>query len=119
MSALVALVVVALLAIAGLVVDGGAKASAARRAETAAAAAARAGADAETTSRLAGRRDPALAQRAAARSLREAGVDGQARVVGARLVVETRVEVRTTFLSVVGVRTLAARGHAEGQAGRR
>ncbi len=117
LSAFFAVVVFALLLAAGLVVDGGAQAVAARRAELVASAAARAGADATTTSRLAGRApDQVAAVAAAQRVLSEnADVSGDVRVVGARIQVTTRSGVDTVLLSLIGVRRLEARGSAEAE----
>lgn len=112
LSALFAVVVVALLLVAGLVVDGGAQNSAQRRAEAVAAQAARAGADADTTARLAGGRDRNAVLAAARQVLTSEGLDGEVTVQGDRVVVRTRTTAETTFLSLIGIKRLRARGEA-------
>lgn len=114
LSAFVALVMVALLLGAGLVVDGGAQSAASRRAEQAAAQAARAALDATAPTRAAGvAPDVAAAVRAGEDALGAAGVSGSVRVTAGRVRVETQTSVPTVVLSLIGVRTLSARGSAE------
>lgn len=110
-----ALVVVALFAVVGLVVDGGAKSVANRRAETAAQAAARAGADAAATGALSGSPDGYAAQAAAQAWLEAAGVPGTVAVSDGRVRVSTQVDVQTTFLSVIGIAHLTGAGSAEAE----
>ena len=125
LSAFMAVVMFALLLVAGLVIDGGAQAAAARRAETAAAAAARAAADETATARLAGQAPDSAAAIAAAQRLLEelnsaAGsrsptVTGEVRLRGGRVVVTTRAETETVFLSLIGIHRLRATGSAEAE----
>ncbi|MDQ7992553.1 MAG: pilus assembly protein TadG-related protein [Propionicimonas sp.] len=114
LSVFVAVSVFALLLVCGLVVDGGAQATATRRAETAAALAARAAADATATNRLAGvDADAGQAVAAAQRVLAGyPGIAGQARLVPGGVEVTTRTEVATVFLSLIGIESLAATGTA-------
>lgn len=115
MSSFFAVVVLGLLLVAGLVVDGGAQAVAARRAELVASAAARAAADATAASRLAGEEPDVGAALAAARQVLVASgdVSGEARLVGGRIRVETTGGIEPVFLSLIGIRRLDARGSAE------
>ena len=104
----------ALLLGAGLVVDGGAQSAASRRAEQAAAQAARAALDATAPTRAAGvAPDVAAAVRAGEDALGATGVSGSVRVTAGRVRVETQTSVPTVVLSLIGVRTLSARGSAE------
>lgn len=114
LSVFVAVAVLALLLVCGLVVDGGAQARAARQAETAAALAARAAADATATARLAGF-EPELtdAIRAAEQALDGyPELTGEVRLVAGTVEVRTRASVRTVFLSLIGIESLAASGSA-------
>lgn len=116
LSSFVAVVVAALLLVAGLVVDGGAKVSAARTAQAAASAAARAGVDAGATSRAAGARVDVGAVTAAARGvLAERGAAGTVAVVGGRVTVEARVSTPTVFLGLIGISRLDAAGSASSE----
>ncbi len=117
LSSFFAVVVLALLLVAGLVVDGGAQALASRRAELLASAAARAGADATATSRLAGQApDVAAAVAAAQRVLAADGeVSGEVKVVAGRIRVTTTGAARTVFLSLIGIPRLEVRGSAEAE----
>ncbi len=112
LSAFFAVVVVCLLLLAGLVIDGGAKVSADRRAEAVAAHAARAGADAAVGHRLVGNDPSSAAHRAALAVLDDAGVAGQVTVTGERVSVTTTITVETTFLSLIGTDTLTGHGRA-------
>ena len=114
MSAFVAVVMLALILVAGLVVDGGQQAAAHRRAEVVAARAARAATDASAPYRLVGS-DGSAAALAAAREVLAAseGVVGHAEVVDSgRLEVVTTVPCPTVFLSVIGIDSLDASGRA-------
>lgn len=116
LSSFVAVTVVALLLVAGLVVDGGAQVHAARRAELAASAAARAAAAQTATNRLAGvALDAGAATAAAQRALAgHPGVTGEVTFTGQGVVrVRTRTSVETVFLSLIGVHSLSASGSAE------
>ena len=111
--------VVGLLALAGLVVDGGAKVRAVQRADRVAAEAARAAGQAvDLSDVLAGQElgvDRGAAIAAAERYLRAAGVEGTARVVpgGSGIVVSTTTTVPTVFLGLVGIPTFRVQGGAE------
>lgn len=117
-SAFVAVAVVALLLMAGLVVDGGAKVRALQRADRLAGEAGRAaGQQVDLADAIGGRRprvDPATAIEAARRYLRRAEVDGQVEVSADRRHVEiaVTVSVPTVFLGLVGVSTVDGTGHA-------
>lgn len=115
-------VIAALLMVAGLVIDGGQKATATSRAESVAAGAARAAADAGAAGtldpggdgRLAGARaqDAARAYLDAASTGPGPAIDGTVQVVGDRVVVSTRVQVTTIFLSVIGIDRVVGSGQA-------
>lgn len=114
MSAFVAVVMPALILVAGLVVDGGQQAAAHRRAEAVAARAARAATDASAPYRLLGA-DGSPAALAAARDVLAGseGVVGHARVLETgRLEVVTSVPSPTVFLSIIGIDALEAEGRA-------
>ncbi len=115
MSVFVAVSVLALLLVAGLVVDGGGQAVAARRAELVAAAAARAAADETAAARLAGRRPEAAPAIAAAEAVLAGSgdVSGEVRFVDGRVRVTTTAGVDTVFLSLIGIQRLTGRGSAE------
>ena len=117
LSTFVVVVVLALLLVAGLVVDGGAQAVAARRAELVASAAARAAADETAAARLAGREPDAAAAIAAARRVLAASGDvtGEVVLVAGRVRVTTAASVEPVFLSLIGIRGLAASGAAEAE----
>lgn len=108
-----ALVVVAMFAVVGLVVDGGAKSVADRRAETAAQAAARAGSDAAAAGALSGQADGYAAQAAARAYLDAAGIAGDVTVADSRVRVTTSVDVPTTFLGILGIGSVHGAGSAE------
>lgn len=113
LSVLVVVVMMALFLVAGLVVDGGAKVSAVRRAESVAAHAARAGADAGAVGRAAGTGvDVGAVRAASAGVLAERGVAGDVVVEAGEVRVTTRVEERTVFLSAIGIDAVAGTGDA-------
>ena len=115
-SSMVAVVVVALLGVAGRVVDGGARATADRRAEQAASAAARAASDAGSTAAAGGRSGSPEAMAAAARrSLAASGVVGTVTVLPGVVRVETTVRTPTVFLGLVGVTELTASATADAE----
>jgi len=114
LSVLFALLVPSLLLVCGLAIDGASKAAADRRAEAVAAQAARAGPDAAAPLVISGQ-DGAATAPTAARSVvaAHAGMSGSATVdADGRLTVTTETSVATTFLSLIGVDTLPARGSA-------
>ena len=101
--------VVALLVLAGLVLDGGTALAARGRAADAAAQAARAGADALDQSSLRSASpsgftaNPAQAGAAANRVLATAGVSGEVQVSGAQVTVTARATDRTAVLTLIGI----------------
>jgi len=114
MTAMVAVLLPALLVVIGLVVDGGAQAAAVARAERVAAAAARAASDATAQTRLGGGpviTGPAItaAQRLIAA---EEGVSGSVEVSGDRVIVHTTCSAPTTMLSLIGITQLRGTGTA-------
>ena len=106
---------VALLAMGGLVIDGGAQSSARRECQQVATEAARAASDAGAMRRAAGQPGDAGEMRAAAQAVLDAhgGVSGVVTVTTDQIRVETARTVETSFLSLVGIRTLQASGAAE------
>lgn len=111
--------VVGLLALAGLVVDGGAKVRAVQRADRVAAEAARAaGQSVDVAAVLQGARvrvDPRAAVVAANEYLRAAGLPGEARIAddGTSVAVTVTASVPTVFLGLVGIPEFSVEGHAE------
>lgn len=106
LSVLVVLLVPALILMIGLVVDGGGRLTAERRAESVAADAARAGTDARV------RGGQPAARAAADQHLRAAGVDGTVQIGDGWITVHTTVDHRTVFLSLIGVDELSGHGSA-------
>jgi hypothetical protein len=111
----------ALMLVAGLVIDGGQKASAISRAETVAAGAARAAVNAGAGGTLGTGTDQPLgvsrARRAAqdyldASAQKGESLHGTVTVSGTRVRVHTTVEVTTVFLSVIGIDRLRGTGQA-------
>jgi Flp pilus assembly protein TadG len=106
---LLALLMVGLMAMAGLVVDGGAALAARGRAADVAQQAARAGADAllpaslRTSSPDRLQVDPAAARAAAEQVLDAGGVTGQVTIHGDTVTVHAHVTRRTAILSAVGI----------------
>lgn len=117
-SAFLAVAVLALLLMAGLVVDGGGKVRALQRADRLAGEAGRAaGQQVELADAIAGRRPritPAAAVEAARRYLRRAGVEGAVTVSDDRreVSIDVTTSVRTVFLGLVGVQEMEGHGHA-------
>lgn len=114
MSAMVAVLLPALLVVIGLVVDGGAQAAANARAERVAAAAARAASDDTASVRLGGGAASAAAAIASAQRLIDAedGVTGSVVVSGGQVIVHTTVTVPTSLLSLIGISQLKGTGSA-------
>jgi hypothetical protein len=110
---------VGLLALAGLVVDGGAKVRAVQRADRLAAEAARAAGQAIDVAGVLEGSDVAVDRRAALVAaeayLRASGVEGSARVLdgGRGLAVTTTTSAPTVFLSLIGVPAFTVHGSAE------
>lgn len=103
-----AIITVAALAMAGLVIDGGAALATRERAADIATQAARAGANALQPASLRGEpaaliADPAAATAAADRVLNAAGATGRVRVDGNRVTVTAHVPRHTVILSAVGL----------------
>jgi Flp pilus assembly protein TadG len=117
-SVFVIVVVVALIAAIGLVVDGGGKIRALERADEAAREAARTGSQMlDVPAAVRGERvdlDPGAAGRAARTYLDAAGVEGTVSVSVSRalVTVSTRVVYRPVFLGFVGVGPIAVTGEA-------
>jgi len=117
LSPFIAVLLPALLVMIGLVVDGGAQAAAANRAERIAAAAARAASDDTAAARLAGGQlnvahaITVAQQRVAA----ETGVSAQVSVQGGQILVRTKVVTATTLLNLIGINELTATGSAQAQ----
>lgn len=103
-----AIVAVAAIAMAGLVVDGGAALATRERAADVATQAARAGANALTPQSVRGlpsglQADPVAAQAAANRVLAAASAEGTVTVDGGTVTVTSTIHRRTAILSAVGV----------------
>jgi len=112
----VVVITVALLAMAGLVIDGGYALAARQEAANTAEQAARVGADAlsRDSVRSGGpaRIDPAQAAAAARGYLSAAGHVGDVDVSGDTVTVTVRVSKRTAILSAVGINAIAVTGRA-------
>lgn len=117
-TAFLAVAVLALLLMAGLVVDGGGKVRAAQRADRIAAEAGRvAGQQIDLPQAVAGQRprvSPAAAVEAARTYLRQAEVTGEVAVSPDRreITIEVTTVTSTVFLGLVGLNELTARGSA-------
>ncbi|MBK8462769.1 MAG: hypothetical protein IPL36_07015 [Nigerium sp.] len=113
LSALVAVVFVAVFAVAGLVVDGGAQAAARTRAAAGALDAARAAVDAGAAARASGRQpDLAAMLTHGRRVLAERGLDGEVIAEAGAVRVRASTSTRTVFLSLIGIAELSASGQA-------
>lgn len=114
-SAAVLLLVPVIILVAGMVVDGGRKASADAQSEATANAAARAGADAAASSRLVGRLDTNAAVTAAQSVVAaQPGMTGTARMEpGGTLHVTTAYSRPTVFLGIVGIDRVHGSGDAD------
>jgi hypothetical protein len=117
LSPFVAILLPALLVMIGLVVDGGAQAAAARRAEWVAGAAARAAADDTAGPRVSGSTTNFTHAVAVAQSeiASQPGVSGDVQVVAGRVIVHTKATATTTLLSLIGINQLTATGFAEAE----
>lgn len=102
----------ALLAMAGLVIDGGYALAARQEASSVAEQAARAGADAISQASLHSRGplhlDPAAARRAAESYLATTGHEGQTTVAGDAVTVTVRITRPTAILSAIGIADLSS-----------
>ncbi len=113
LSALVAVVLVALFLVTGLVVDGGRQVAAAREAEAGAAQAARAAADQSAVARAAGRPfHPGEVRAAAQQVLGDRALTGDVQLVSGEVRVTTVATSPTVFLSAIGIATVSGRGEA-------
>lgn len=113
LSTMVAVVFVALFAVTGLVVDGGAQAAARARAAAGALDAARATADAGSGARASGRQPDLGAMLAEGRRvLSERGLDGDVVAEAGVVRVRATASTPTIFLSLIGVTELSASGEA-------
>jgi hypothetical protein len=115
-SLFVIVLVAALIAAIGLVVDGGGKIRALERADEAAREAARAGSQMlDVPAAVRGESvdvDPGAAGRAARAYLAAAGIEGTVSVSGAFVTVSTRVVYQPVFLGFVGAGAIAVTGEA-------
>lgn len=113
---MLAVLMVALIAFAGLVIDGGRKLNATEKAYAIAQEAARAGAGQVNTSAAYGsgtfKVDGPQALMAARAYLASAGYHGSVRVSGNNIRVTVRVREPTTILSLIGIDTISASGFA-------
>jgi Flp pilus assembly protein TadG len=111
-----AVMMVALFAAVGLVVDAGGRVHALQQAHRAAAEAARAASEQLDPPAVVGgdapKPDTAAAARAARSFLRAAGVAGDVRVSGSTVHVDTHVTYEPVFLSMLGMRTMTLSGDA-------
>lgn len=111
-----AVMVIALFAAVGLVVDAGGRVHALQQARRAAAEASRAASEQLDPPTVVGggapSPDTAAAARAARLFLRSAGVQGEVRVSGSTVHVDTRVTYEPVFLSILGMGTMTLSGEA-------
>ena len=118
LTLMLAVLMVALLALAGLVIDGGRKLDATQKAYAIAQEAARAGAGQVNTSAVyrsgTFKVNPAQAQAAAQTYLMNAGYghSGRVTVTGNRITVRVQVTERTTVLSLIGISKITVSGTA-------
>lgn len=108
------ILVIAFMAVIGLVFDGGGKIAAMQRADTAAAEAARAAGQHITGTDLLGGSglDRSAAVAAARNYLDAAGVHGTVGINGDTITVNTRTRGETRFLSIIGITSFQATGEA-------
>ncbi|HET9873250.1 MAG TPA: pilus assembly protein TadE [Propionibacteriaceae bacterium] len=113
-SVLVLIVIMAMFLTAGLVIDGGQKATAVSRAESVAAGAARAAGNAAATGAVRGTPDAGAASQAARQYLAaSSGVTGTVSLGGGRVTVRTRSVASTIFLSAIGIDQVVGVGEAQ------
>ena len=112
-SLFVLVIMSALIMTTGLVIDGGQKITATSRAESAAAGASRAAGNAAATQQLGGE-DPALAAVLAAKTYLagQPGVQGTVSIANGVVVVTTKAQEPTIFLSVIGIGSIVGHGSA-------
>ncbi len=107
-----AILVPALIIMLGLVVDGGGKVAAARRADATAVAAVRYGGDAAASNLAAGQNPNSVAYAAARRYLSQAGGSSTVSVRGRTLTVTTTETYNTVILQAIGIGSLQGHGEA-------
>jgi Flp pilus assembly protein TadG len=116
LTMMLVLLVVAMLAVAGLVIDGGRKLNATQEAAAIAQEAARAGAEQVNTSAAYGsgtyKVDVPRALAAAHAYLADAGYSGAVSASGDKIRVTVRVIVRTVVLSLIGIESFRSTGTA-------
>lgn len=113
-SLLVVLILGALFATAGLVIDGGQKVAASARAEGAASGAARAAGNAAATDRLGGNDQSEAAMLAARAYLRgQPGVTGTVSISAGIVSIQTQATAATIFLGAVGIGSVRGEGQAQ------
>ncbi|NDL57030.1 hypothetical protein [Phytoactinopolyspora mesophila] len=113
-SLAVTVLAIALIALIGLVHDGGLKVQAMQRADNAAAEAARAAGQHITGNDLLGGigLDRAAAVAAASSYLKQAGIHGTVAISGDTITVTTQTTEPTVWLSIIGVSSVTGRGQA-------
>ncbi|ACZ32424.1 TadE family protein (plasmid) [Xylanimonas cellulosilytica DSM 15894] len=121
-SAWAAVTTIAMFLFVGIAVDFGGQLHAQQQARDVATQAARAGGqqiNAPQAIRGQGvTAQPGDAYSAAASYLAGSGVSGSVQVAGARVIVDTSATYNTKFLSIIGINTLPATGHAEARIAR-
>ncbi len=113
-SVMMIVIMGALIATAGLVIDGGQKLTATSRAETAAAGASRVAGNAAATEQLGGQNPAGSAVLAARAYLAgQPGVSGTVSVASGIVSITTSATEPTIFLNALGIESVTGRGHAE------
>ena len=113
LSAFVAVVTLALLLMAGVVIDGGSQSAATRRCAQLAAQAARAASDAGALARAAGTDLDTGAMLVAGNAvIASSGLEGSVTISGDRVTARTSTSAPTIFLSLIGIAALPASGEA-------
>jgi len=111
-----AVVIMAIFAIVGLVVDGGGKVQATQQADEIAREAARAAGEQIETSAAAGGQltvDTAAGANAARDWLKTAGITGTVTINGATVTIDVQTVYQTKFLTAIGIPNLPVTGHAQ------
>lgn len=112
-SVLAIVIMGALIATAGLVIDGGQKLTATSRAETAAAGASRVAGNATATEQLGGQNPTGAAVLAARAYLAgQPGVSGSVSVASGIVSITTSATEPTIFLNAIGIESVTGRGQA-------
>lgn len=122
MSAWAAVTTVGALLLVGICVDFGGQLQTVQEARSVAAEAARVGGQQlEAPPAIRGQgvvASPTEAHAAAAAYLAGSGLDGSVSITAGRIVVDTSTTYQTKFLSLIGITTLSASGHAEARIAR-